>query len=265
MLQTHQIQPKLKALRLGGMLDSLETRLLQAQQAKAGYLLFLEWLIEDEIARRHNKALGLRLQRAHFEQQCTLEGFDFNFNPKIPAAQIHDLAACHFVEQGESVIICGPVGVGKTHICQALGHAACRQGHSVLYIKASRLLADLGGGHADGTWEARLRRYLALDLLLIDDFGMRAFTEQQTEDLWELIGERRHANVVVSNRAPQDWYGLFPNPVLAESVLDRLVNSAHHLVLEGASYRPRHRPDRSRPAAAPAEQPLSATQAPVPR
>jgi DNA replication protein DnaC len=265
MLQSHQIQPKLKALRLGGMLDSLETRLNQAQQAKAGYLLFLEWLIEDEIARRHNKALGLRLQRARFEQQSTLEGFDFNFNPKVPAAQIHDLATCHFVEQGESVIICGPVGVGKSHICQALGHAACRLGHSVLYIKTSRLLADLGGGHADGTWESRLRRYLAVDLLLIDDFGMRAFTEQQTEDLWELIGERRHANVVVSNRAPQDWYGLFPNPVLAESVLDRLVNSAHHLVLEGASYRPQRRPDRPRPAAAPAEQPRSVTEATLPR
>ncbi len=246
MLQPHQIEPKLKALRLGGMLDTLETRLQQAQQAKAGYLVFLEWLLEDEIARRHNKALALRLQRAHFEHQCTLEDFDFGFNPKIPAEQIHDLATCRFVEQHESVIICGPVGVGKSHTAQALGHAACRLGHSTLYIKTSRLLADLGGGHADGTWEARLRRYLPLDLLVLDDFGMRAFTEQQTEDLWELIGERRYANIVVSNRAPQDWYGLFPNPVLAESVLDRLINSSHHLVLEGASYRPQRRPDRQK-------------------
>jgi len=91
---------------------------------------------------------------------------------------------------------------------------------------------------------------------------MRAFSEQQTEDLWELVGERRRTNIVVSNRSPQDWYGLFSNPVLAESVLDRLLNSAHHLVLEGASYRPQRRPDRSRP---PAEQPRSVTQAPLPR
>lgn len=244
MVQVHQLQPKLKALRLGGMLDTLETRLQQAQQAKTGYLVFLQWLIEDEIARRQNKALGLRLQRARFEEQRTLDEFDFHFNPKIPAEQIHDLATCRFLEQDESVIICGPVGVGKSHIAQALGHSACRMGHSTLYLKTSRLLADLGGGHADGTWEARLRRYLSLDLLILDDFGMRGFSEQQTEDLWELFGERRHANIVVSNRAPQDWYGLFPNPVLAESVLDRLVNSAHHLVLTGASYRPLRRPDR---------------------
>jgi DNA replication protein DnaC len=243
-LQPHQLQPKLKALRLGGMLDSLEDRLQQAQQAKAGYLVFLQWLVEDEISRRNNRALGLRLQRARFEEQRTLEAFDFHFNPKIPAEQIHDLATCRFVEQGESVIICGPVGVGKSHIAQALGHMACRLGHSTLYLKTNRLLADLGGGHADGTWDQRLRRYLTLDLLVLDDFGMRAFTEQQTEDLWELVGERRRATIVVSNRSPQDWYGLFPNPVLAESVLDRLVNSAHHLVLEGASYRPHRRPGR---------------------
>jgi DNA replication protein DnaC len=256
-LQSHQLQPQLKALRLGGMLDTLDTRLQQAQQAKAGYLVFLQWLVEDEIARRHNKALGLRLQRARFEEQRTLESYDFTFNPKIPAAQIHDLATCRFIEQGESVIICGPVGVGKSHVAQALGHAACRLGHSTLYIKTNRLLADLGGGHADGTWETRLRRYLALDLLILDDFGMRAFSEPQTEDLWELIGERRHSNVVISNRSPQDWYALFPNPVLAESVLDRLVNSAHHLVLEGASYRPQRRPDRLRTAPGSGPEPKS--------
>ena len=236
----------LKALRLGGMLDTLEMRLQQAQEGQGGYLEFLESLIEDEITRRDNKALTLRIQRAHFDTVCTLAEFDFTYNPKIPAPQIRDLARGGYITANQSIIICGPVGVGKSHIAQALGHAACQQGHTVLYAKTNRLLTDLGGGRADGTAEARLRRYMQPDLLIADDYGMRAFTEQQTEDLWELIGERRHSLIVVSNRAPQDWYPLFPNPVLAESVLDRLINSAHHLVLTGRSYRPLHRPDRSR-------------------
>lgn len=244
LLHAHQLAPKLKALRLGGMLDTLEMRLQHAQQSQSGYLEFLEWLLEDEIARRDNKALALRLQRARFEATRTLAEFDFGFNPKIPGPQIRDLARGDYLTQGQSVILCGPVGIGKSHLAQALGHTACQQGHSVLYCKTNRLLADLAGGHADGAFEVRLRRYLQPDRLICDDFGMRAFTEQQTEDLWELIGDRRRSFVVVSNRAPQDWYPLFPNPVLAESVLDRFINNAHHLILTGRSYRPLRRPDR---------------------
>ena len=158
MLRTHQLAPKLKALRLGGMLDTLEMRLQEAQQTQGGYLEFLESLLEDEISRRDNKALALRVQRARFDSVCTLAEFDFSYNPKIPAPQIRDLVRGGYITANQSIIICGPVGVGKSHVAQALGHAACQQGHSVLYAKTNRLLADLGGGHADGTFDTRLRR-----------------------------------------------------------------------------------------------------------
>mgnify|MGYP005857365945 CR=1 FL=1 len=245
-MKVHQLERKLKALRLGGMLDTLELRLEQARQGELGHLTFLEMLLEDEINRRTQKALSHRLARARFEEPKTLAEFDFSYNPKIPVATIRDLATCRFLERKESVILCGPVGVGKSHLAQALGHAACQQGYDVLYVKTARLLQDLGGGHADGTWEARLRRYLQPDLLILDDFGLREFTPQQAEDLYELVCERYRAGsmIVVSNRAPQDWYPLFPNPVLAEGALDRLVNSAHHVLITGKSYRPLHRPDR---------------------
>jgi len=103
--------------------------------------------------------IARRVRAAHFEQICVLEDFDFSFNPKIPAARIRDLATLRFVDAGESVILHGPVGVGKTMIAQALGHHACRHGYNVTFTKASRLLADLAGGHADRTWETRLRRW----------------------------------------------------------------------------------------------------------
>jgi len=245
-MKVHQLEPKLKALRLGGMLESLEIRLEQAQRGELGYLTFLEMLLEDEIARRAQKALSRRLVRAHFEEVKTLADFDFSYNPKIPAATIRDLATCRFVERKESVLIYGPAGTGKSHVAQALGYAACQRGYDVLYTKAPRLFADLGGGHADGTWESRLRRYLQPDLLIIDDFGLRELGVQQAEDLYELICGRyqRASTIVVSNRAPQDWYPLFPNPVLAEGALDRLVNSSHHVLMLGKSYRPMRRPDR---------------------
>jgi DNA replication protein DnaC len=228
------------------MLETLQLRLDQAQQAKFSYLEFLELLLEDEIGRRAASALASRLSKAHFEEQRTLEEFDWLFNPSIPAAQIRDLANCQFVARKESILLCGPVGVGKTFIAQALGHQACRLGYSVLFTKTGRLLSDLGGGHADGTWDIRMRRYLHPDVLILDDFGLREFSLRQAEDLYELICERSRSGsiIVTSNRSPQDWYPLFPDPALAESTLDRLVNRSHHVTLVGRSYRTQQRPDR---------------------
>ena len=247
-MKAFELQPRLRRLKLGGMLQTMELRVDQAQQEKLGYLAFLELMLEDEIQRCQNKALALRLERARFEEPQTLSDFDFAFNPKLPAAQLRDLATCGFIERKESLLLVGPVGVGKTHLAQAIGHAACMQGRSVLFEKTSRLLADLGAGHLDGTWERRLRRYLAPDLLILDDFGLRAFTERQGEDLYELVSERvrRGSTIVTSNRPPTEWYALFPNAVLAEGALDRLINAAHHVTLQGKSYRPQRRPDRSK-------------------
>jgi len=245
---TQHLATKLKALRLGGMLDSLEARLEQAQKGNHGYMVFLEWLLEDEIERRSQKALSIRLNRARFDEAKSLAEFDFRYNPKLPVQMIRDLATCGFVERAESVLICGPVGVGKSHVAQAVGHAACQRGYSVRYAKTGRMLGDLAGGHIAGNWEQRMRAYTGPDLLILDDFGLRDFDARHSEDLFELICERhlKRSTLVVSNRPPQEWYALFANPVLAEGALDRLVNSSHYVLMEGQSYRPRHRPDHAR-------------------
>ncbi|TMB89885.1 MAG: ATP-binding protein [Chloroflexi bacterium] len=251
-MRAHELQAKLKALKLGGMLQTLEMRRAQAEDQRLGHIEFLALLLDDEIDRRQSKMLALRLHRARFEEAKTLEEFDWSFNPQVPAEQLRNLATCGFVERRESVLLCGPVGVGKTHVAQALGHAACRYGASVLFTKTSALLRDLAGGRADGSWEPRLRRYLSNDVLILDDFGMREFTPTQAEDLYELICAkfRSGSMIVTSNRAPTDWYALFPNAVLAESALDRLVNSAHHVLFKGRTYRPLRRPDGAGTAAA---------------
>ena len=246
MADIHQLENKMRMLKLNGMVDTLDVRLNQAQKDGIGQREFLELRLEDEVQHRANKRLATRIMRAHFEEEKSLEGFDFNFNPKLPAQYIRNLATCQFIERNESVILCGPVGVGKTHLAEALGHQACRAGYNVLFIKSSRLLSDLGGGRADDTWDKRLAHYLKPNLLILDDFAMKEFTKTQAEDLYELIDRRHNSSsmIVTANRAPKDWYPLFPNPVIAESALDRLVSCAHVVTLTGKSYRALLRPDK---------------------
>lgn len=163
-----------------------------------------------------------RLRLARFEEPATIETFDFTAHPKVPAAALRDLAALRWLQAGQSVILYGPVGVGKTHIAQALGHNVIRRGGQVRFTKTSRVLADLAGGHADRTWDRRLRDYTRPTVLILDDFAMRELTGPQADDLYELISERATTSrplILTSNRAPTDWYPLFPNPVVAEFLL----------------------------------------------
>jgi DNA replication protein DnaC len=234
----------LRTLKLSGMLDTLDARLAQARAGELGHLDFLQVLCHDEITRRESTAIGRRLRRARFDEATTLEEFNFTASPKLPAAQIRDLAALRWLPTGESVILYGP-GVGKTHIAQALGHLAIRHGAEVRFTKTSRALADLAGGHADRSWPRRLAELTRPAVLILDDFAMRELTAQQADDLYELTSERAQTNrslIITSNRSPVDWYPLFPNPVVAESLLDRLINTSHQVFMNGPSYRPNKRP-----------------------
>jgi DNA replication protein DnaC len=170
--------------------------------------------------------------------------FDCAYNPEVPKAKLWELASGRFIDEHAAVLFCGPTGTGKTFAAQALGLAACRQRRSVLFTKTNALLTDLAGGRADGSHAQRLRRYLSPALLILDDFAMREYTVPQTEDLYEIVGRRyrRGALALTTNRGPQDLYALFPNPVLAEGLLDRLLNSAYIVPMLGRSYRPRQRP-----------------------
>ncbi|WP_329013546.1 IS21-like element helper ATPase IstB [Streptomyces sp. NBC_00690] len=237
------LRESLKSLRLSGMLETLDARLAQAHGGELGHLDFLQVLCQDEITRRETVAFQRRLTRAKFEQQVTLEEFDFTASSKLPAAQIRDLGALHWLHSGESVILFGPVGVGKTHVAQALGHLAVRQVANVRFAKTSRILADLAGRHADRTWDKRIRELVRPDVLILDDFAMRQLGAAQAADLYELVSERQGRSLIItSNRAPSDWYPLFPNPVVAESLLDRLINTSHQVIMNGPSYRPNKRP-----------------------
>ena len=181
MKTAHHLEDQLRQLKLFGMLETLEPRLAQASAGELGHIELLQALCGDEAARRDATGLERRLKAARFEQTTTIEEYDFSFNPKIPAAQIRDLATLRFVDAGESVILHGPVGVGKSMIAQALGYAACRRGHSVVFTKTSRLLADLAGGHADRSWETRLARWARPTVLILDLSRCRHYPDESDD------------------------------------------------------------------------------------
>jgi DNA replication protein DnaC len=244
MVTLEALLPPLRQLKLSGMRDVIAARTEEARAQGLDPLEFLALLLDDELARREGEAVERRIRAAHFEDVCDLRDFDFSYNPAIPKARLWELASCRFIDEHAAVLLCGPTGVGKSFVAQALGVAACRQRRRVLFTKTHTLLTDLAGGRADGSYPARLRRYAQPELLILDDFALREYTVAQTEDLYELVGRRyrRSALVVTMNRAPTEIYPLFAHPVLAEGLLDRLLNSAYTVTMTGRSYRATQRP-----------------------
>jgi DNA replication protein DnaC len=241
MEMTHQLIPFLKRLRLSGILETLDTRNQEAIDDHWSYVEFLARLLEDEVERRAQKQLALHIRRAGINTTKTLESFSFNFNPSINRQQILDLSTCSYIRQRRNVLICGPTGVGKTHLAHALVHEACRRGYTALFINTYRMLQHLNGGRADGTLDRRFQTYLRPDLLVLDDFGLKPLSPPGPEDLYDVIHERyeRGSIVLTSNRALDEWPALFGDALLASAGLDRLTHRAHVVVITGTSFRAR--------------------------
>ena len=246
MTPTDDLVPVLKNLRLSGTLNTLELRTRQAVDDQLPYAEFLYRLLADEVERREAKQLELRTRRAQFDAMKTLEDFEFTFNPKIPRAKIIDLATCQFVARHEPVLLVGPSGVGKSHVAQALGQRACREGFSSLYLTANKLFAELRAARADHSYDRKMLRFTNPALLIIDDLGLRTLRNEEPEDLYEVIRQRyeRGSIIITSNRSIEEWYPLFGDALMASAAMDRLLHRAHVLVMEGDSYRnppPGHR------------------------
>jgi DNA replication protein DnaC len=242
-----ELKPALKQLRLSGILDSLEARNRQAIDGQLAYTEFLALLIQDEVARREQKKFATRLRRASFRAAKTLEGFDFDRLPGLNRSQLADLAAGRYLEEKAAVLIVGPCGTGKSHLAQALGHCALRQGRDVLFLSQSQLSNSLHAARATGAYERKLQQLARVDLLIIDDFGLKPLRPPHDEDFHELIAERyeRAATILTSNLDFAEWGDAFPsNKMLGSATLDRLRHGAYRLVLDGASYRaPRPLPE----------------------
>lgn len=239
MAVSDDLVPILKKLRLSGVLQTLDLRTKEAVDDNLTHSEFLFRLCSDEVERRESKQLEMRLRRASFDCAKHFDDFDWAFNPKVPKAKLVDLAACHFVEKQENVLLIGPTGVGKSHLAQGIGERACRAGHSVCYVAAHRMLSQLRASRADQSYDKRLLRFTSPDLLIVDDLGLRPLEGDEPIDLYEVIRARyEHGSMIVtSNRALEEWHPLFLDELMASAAMDRLLHHAHVVVIEGHSYR----------------------------
>ena len=244
MVYPDELVPVLKKLRLSGVLQTLDLRTTEAVDSGLTHTEFLFRLCSDEVERREAKQLGLRMRRASFESSKRMEDFEWSFNPELPKTKLIDLAACHFIDRHDNVLLIGPAGVGKSHIAQAIGERACRAGHSVCYTSAHRMLSQLRAARADQSVDKKMLRFTAPDLLVIDDLGLRPLDGDEPIDLYEIIRARyeRGSMIITSNRDLQEWYPLFRDDLMASAAMDRLLHHAHVVVMNGQSFRNPQRP-----------------------
>ena len=240
---SHPLLPKLKELRLSGMVDTLEERAELAREQNLSPTEFLALLIDDEIERRRQKKQTRMERIAGFDSAKFLSGFEFAAVPTLDRALVLEMATCGFITRKENWLICGPTGVGKSHLATAIGYEAIRRDLNVMSYPTHRLLGDLFAARADGSYARLMHKVMSTDLLILDDFGLRPITAQGAEDLYEVIHSRyeRGSIILTSNRSPSEWPELFGDSLLASAALDRLTHHARVTIITGDSYRQRHR------------------------
>jgi len=235
-----EVDHALRKLRLSGMADVLETRIRQAQAEKLVPLDLVSTLVSDELQRRQDRLFERRHKQAGFrDSDRSLDRFDFDFNKKMNRALIYELATARFVQQHEDVLFLGPPGTGKSHLAQAIGHAAIQQGYRVVYREAHTLIDEIADATLDGTRKAFFSDLATVPLLVIDDLGMRKLPHTAAEDLLELIMRRyeRASTILTSNRPVDDWGKLLGDTAAVTALLDRLLHHAHVLKCGPRSWR----------------------------
>jgi DNA replication protein DnaC len=204
----------------------------------------LELVLADEVTRRETTSAALRARAAGLDPDMCFENWDDTTKVTYDRAILDELCSLRFIDAGHNALVMGPVGVGKTFVATALGHAAVRRRYTVTFCRADVLLKRLRASRLDNSHDAEMRKLLRVDLLILDDFALQPLDALDTSDVYDLIVERHRAasTVVTSNREPIEWLGQMADALLAQSAIDRLQSAAYELVLDGESYRKHQKP-----------------------
>jgi DNA replication protein DnaC len=234
-----ELQRALRALRLSGMIATLEARALQVQSHQMNFLEAFSWLLQDELDRRHSRLLDRRFSLSGLPERKDLKDFDWAYNPKVPKREVLELATLKFIEAKEGALMIGQPGTGKSHCAKAIAQLAVQHGYKVFYREAHVLIEEIN----EARELAELRRYRAqinsADLLLIDDLFLRRLPPNAGDELADVLMSRyeKSSVVITSNRGVEDWGKLLGDVVVVAPLLDRIMHHGRLLKFEGKSYR----------------------------
>jgi DNA replication protein DnaC len=250
----------MKELRLGQILHTLADRIGLAEKNDLPLQDFLIGLFTDEVERRRDASTARRANDAGLDPEMLFERWDKTAKVTYDRRVLQELVSLRFVEAQRNVVVLGPVGVGKTFVANALGHAACHSGFNVILHRGDDLLRLLRQSRLDNSREVLMTELCTVDLLIIDDFALEPMTRDESRDIYQLFVERtgKAATIITSNRDTADWLAVFDDPLLGQGAVDRFKNNAYDLVVDGESYRPRLKPSIDKdgpPPAAPVIKP----------
>ncbi len=231
----------LQSLKLTGMAAALEEQRGLPDLASLSFEERLALLLEREQGTRHDRRLTRLLQLARFRHAACVEDVNFRTKRGLERAPFLQLAGGEWIRQRQTLLLVGPTGTGKTWLACALGQSACRQGHTVRYVRLPRLLSEeLVHARADGSYGKRMQTLAKTDLLILDDWGLAPLGDRERRDLLELVEERpgRRATLVTSQLPVEHWHAWIGDATVADAILDRLLSRSHRLNLKGKSMRP---------------------------
>jgi DNA replication protein DnaC len=241
-----ELRRRLDELKLAYMRDHVEDLVRQAAAAQWSHTQFLARLLEGEAALRHDHARARRIKDAGFPVLKTLEQFDFTWPTKINRQAVQDLFRLRFVHDKACAVLVGGVGLGKSHLAVALGHAACEAGFRVRFTTAIGMVNALGAAHNAGRFAAELKKYTRPQLLVVDELGHLPVDKRGAELLFQVVSERyeRGAVILTTNKAFKHWPSIFNNDSgLTSALLDRVLHHSETIVIEGKTYRMKDRID----------------------
>ena len=243
MLMNQTIE-RLNHMKLFGMVKGLEEQGANPEIAHLSFEERISLLTDREWADRENRRLTRLLKEAKFKVAACLEDLDFSASRGLDRSLIASLAGFDWLEQRHNMIICGATGTGKTYLSCAFGNGACRKSQRTLYFRIPKLLEALRISRVDGSYARLMAKFSRIQLLILDDWGLSALTEDQSKDILEVIEECiGKCSIIVAGQLPiENWHQAIANPTVADAILDRLVHNSYKFNLKGESMRKKSTP-----------------------